>query len=398
MDQVLFEVVAETSTILHNHSKLKERYRMLIEGYNKKLKRHADFGTQADQAEQRRMATKERLQITSDRDLRIVFEGFEDISIRTSIMLLQMSNTRFASVEGVLDEFLRSIEVLQTLVTEPDFFTELYKPKIAEMNTKITEEFKQPLEGEQFEVPTREIHMILVLLRRYLRFFDSNQARISEVYPLTLELGKRLEGLPLSQFLTNKRKGELISVFRRRKDGPIGRSVRVRLLDNIHYVAFMLDPNQAPRKPGPMMPHFIAHLERYATSSDIKNKDYWISEMKLKYSIQVERGYSLRYGIEGRNILGIYRGNPLIWWKFARVAEPDLAAFAAGTLLSSPTFCVVEKSFSAQKRIHPKESNRLSREKLQKLLFCQWNLKLKRKLNAFDKNGFLQSIKQVNNI
>lgn len=273
MDQVLFEVFAETSTILHNHSKLKERYRMLIEGYNKKLKRHADFGTQADQAEQRRMATKERLQITSDRDLRIVFEGFEDISIRTSIMLLQMSNTRFASVEGVLDEFLRSIEVLQTLVTEPDFFTELYKPKIAEMNTKITEEFKQPLEDEQFEVPTREIHMILVLLRRYLRFFDSNQARISEVYPLTLELEKRLEGLPLSQFLTNERKGELISVFRQRKDGPIGRSVRVRLLDSIHYVAFMLDPNQAPRKPGPMMPHFIAHLERYATSSDIENKD-----------------------------------------------------------------------------------------------------------------------------
>lgn len=120
--------------------------------------------------------------------------------------------------------------------------------------------------------------------------------------------------------------------------------------------------------------------------------------MKLKYSIQVERWYSSRYGIEGRNILGIYGGNPLIWCKFAGVAEPDLAEFAAGTLSSSPTFCAVEKSFSAQKRIHAKENNRLTREKLQKILFSQWNLKLKRKLDDFDKDGFLQSIKQGNNI
>jgi len=111
------------------------------------------------------------------------------------------------------------------------------------------------------------VHRVLRLFRRYLRVFDSDESVISDVVPETLKLESDLGKLNLSEFLTEARKSELLSVLRWRENVLLDASVKVRLVEDVHYAAYLLDPNLCSFDVSPFISRLSALARRYAKAN-----------------------------------------------------------------------------------------------------------------------------------
>lgn len=70
------------------------------------------------------------------------------------------------------------------------------------------------------------------MFRRFLSEFDSDDGKESDVLPMTIELGLAMEWVPVT-LLKEQRKEDIIKKLYKPLDGPLSRSIRVRLFDSV---------------------------------------------------------------------------------------------------------------------------------------------------------------------
>ena len=164
----------------------------------------------------------------------------------TAVMLCKPVKTRFASIESTLPAYIRTRLVLLGVVQSQDFCLNLWTATNAAGREKRSQ-FISILESQVFLAKLQDLHRIFSLIRRYLSVFDSDDAKISDVVPKTIALGLELQQIPVTSFLTAERRDEVLAKFRKGQNGPLDASIKVRLLEDIHFAAHLLDPHRCPR-------------------------------------------------------------------------------------------------------------------------------------------------------
>lgn len=325
---------------------------------------------------------------------------------RTAVTLKKPAKTRFASIESTLEAFIRTRPVLRHVVDAPDFYSNLWEAQSLTERAKRVR-FVSTVDSSSFVSQVDGLHKVFRLLRRYLREFHSDDGMISDVLPKTIDVGLALEKVPVTAFLTGERKAEVLQKFYKRRDGPLGNSIRVRLLDDIHFAAHLLDPYRSTKDTGPFLPRFRAFLARYCmhacTTSTERHRDSRelndgneeLREKLLHQFIEISTSWDhQKQDPEKPAIFRDFRSIPLQFWRsyVDRNKYRELVEFAARTLPISPSSCAAERSFSMQDRIRTKSRNRLHTYKVQKLAFTHWNLKLFEN-EALEKESFYQSVR-----
>ena len=166
---------------------------------------------------------------------------------KTALMLQKPSVTRFASISDTLEAFIRTRDVLYQVVGDRQFERQLFHADKPEQQTR-REIYKDLVGILSFLDSVKEIHNVFRLCRRYLRVFDKEKdTSVSDVVPCTESLGEALTKVPSSsEYLTPERLAMIRAVFKKRKDGPIGRSIQARLVEDVHIAAYLLHPTRFP--------------------------------------------------------------------------------------------------------------------------------------------------------
>lgn len=190
----------------------------------------------------------------------IFLEGLSKdfLILHRAIALKKMSVTRFAYAEDVLESFERSVFVLRFIVRSKEFES-LFTCRTLARKQERTEKFVNVIIDDNFLKKVHHALKILRPMRRYLRYFDSDDARIHDDLPLTCELDHTLQQLDVNSFLTIDRNDELIKTFKKRKGETNYRRK--------HYVATMLDPCSGIQNVDPLMAKVIAHARAYCISN-----------------------------------------------------------------------------------------------------------------------------------
>lgn len=260
----------------------------------------------------------------------------------------------------------------------------------------------------------RNMHTVLKSLRpirRLLRVFDSEDCCISEVLPKTNELESILRSLPVSknttsgntdQFFTKEGKDEFIEVFEKRR-GFRGKDVnvlQVTILEDVHYLAHMLDPVNYPQNWGTefMMERLHQHVTKYRQhynhpdhENTFKKQDVAFVTRIVSDYVSTVRDWKDRREELNKVIKEKFNGKLVDFWKQSRVPSA-LREFAMRTLCCSPSAMVVDRSFSIQKLIHNKQRNRFKSPKVAKMMFIKWNMKLMKGFTRFNNLEFLASL------
>ena len=309
-----------------------------------------------------------------------------------AVMLRKPAKTRFASIESTLEAYLRSRGVLLEVVQAPDFFSNLW-PALRTTERGKRAKFISAIESREFLDKVKDVHRVFRLLRRYLRVFDSDDAKISDVVPKTIAVGLELERVPLTAFFTSERKNQVIGKFSRRQNGPLDASIKVRLLEDIHFAAHLVDPHRCPRDVSPFLYRFRSYLMRYCAGAveladetsdgeDSRSRALRSQDLRgiiLEQYMRISGEWNDEKDDAGNDeVFKEFRKMPLVYWKSLafRHEFEELREFAMRTLSVSPSSCAAERSFSMQGRIRTKARNRLDTEKVKKLAFSHWNMKL----------------------
>lgn len=315
----------------------------------------------------------------------------------TAIMLKKPARTRFASIESTLEAYIRTRVVLLGVVQSPDFFRNLWDASKQSERTK-RDKFISTIESRSFLTKVEDLHKVFRLLRRYLRAFDSDDSKISDVVPKTISVGLDLENVPVTPFLTQHRKTEVLTKFYKRRDGPLSGSIKVRLLEDIHFAAHLLDPCHSPRNVRPFIRRFRSFVAWYCAGGQTdSSEDSTSQDLRKKLLVQfVELSgvwTDLKDDAGSNEIFNDFEDMPLLYWtSYVDSAKyGELIEFAQRTLYVSPSPCAAERSFSMQDHIRTKHRNRLHTEKVKKLAFSHCNMKL---LNdqSFSQQGFFRSV------
>ena len=292
-------------------------------------------------------------------------------------MLRKPVKTRFASIEGTLEAFLRCRVVLLGLVQAPDFTRNLWEASNARERGK-REKFISNIESHLFFTKVKEMHNIFRLFRRYLRFFDSDEAKISDVVSKTVALQQDLEKLPLTSFMTSERRADVLGKFERRQNGPINATIKVRLLEDIHFAAHLTDPHRSLRDIDRHINRFRAFLMWYCSGSGTIGDALQLRQNILEQFVKlVEEWNDEKDDAGSENIFKEFEKMPLLYWKSLadRPEYAQLREFAIRTLSVSPSSCPAERSFSLRGRIRTSSRNRMDTAKVKKLAFTHWNMK-----------------------
>ena len=138
----------------------------------------------------------------------------------TAVMLCKPVKTRFASIESTLQAYIRTRLVLLGVVQSQDFCLNLWTATNAAGSEKRSQ-LILILESRGFVAKVQDLHRIFSLIRRYVKVFDSDDAKISDVVPKTIALGVELQRIPATSFLTVERRDEVLAKFRNRQNGPL---------------------------------------------------------------------------------------------------------------------------------------------------------------------------------
>jgi len=76
-----------------------------------------------------------------------------------------------------------------------------------------------------------------------------------------------------------------------------------------------------------------------------------------------------------------YNMDPVLWWQsLFSSSYPELTALAKWALCIAPTTGAAERNWSAFGHIHSKKRNRLLNERVNKLVYIYWNLRIKERI------------------
>lgn len=171
----------------------------------------------------------------------------------------------------------------------------------------------------------------------------------------------------------------MIAKFMRRRDGPISFSIRVRLLEDVHFAAHLFDPLRMPSDASPFYHRLRSHFISYCASSGPHGRTDPEMPAKLIRQYTSLRENWRRMRADDARVFADFRDLPIMAWMTYGKKEmyPELFECAVRTLSISPSSCAAERSFSMQERIRTKSRNRLHSEKVKKLAFAHWNMRLR---------------------
>lgn len=368
MEDVIESVSHIVSTV-HSHKKLKNRLAECVEEFNgllrRGLKRKETDLRQADH-------DPEQMQVLEQNLIKI------RALHRPAIMVEQISETRFASAERMLGSFLRARPALFkvigcTAAEKKDFESNLYRVP-AQRRDSRKRRFVDPLLSPSFLADVAKVHSVVRVFRRYLSLFDADSSQIFKVLLLTMELEKEIERLPIDEY----KKRQVMAVYLRQRDGPVSESTKVLLLQDVYWVAHILDPNSdLSGLPEQVYKEKLRNeITRYCAGKygDIRQRSLKVEQMMGCFEKELSSWEMMK--LSNQDIgLKYYQGKPLQYWNSSPGGDQDFRDFARRVLSCPPSATAVERSFSAFKRIHTRLRNRLKNEKAS-LMYCYWNLRV----------------------
>ena len=213
---------------------------------------------------------------------------------KTALMLHMPSRTRFASLESVLEAFLRTRNIVAYIMGTPEFTKNLCHARSSQDRARRTK-YRDKIESAEFFRQVRDLHNVMRLCRRYLRKFDSDEGPIYGVARETIAFQTKLQSIPLSEFMPAARRAEIMGVFMRRMTGstPAGVNVsknhvsriKVSLLQDVHFSAFLLDPSLTPENDAPYLMRLHRHMCAYALAYSGGNEADFRREMLRQYKL-----------------------------------------------------------------------------------------------------------------
>lgn len=204
------------------------------------------------------------------------------------------------------------------------------------------------------------------------------------------------------------------AAVRKRVKGPTHRSVRVLLLENVHYLAAVLDPKGFDAQAS-FAADNIDRAFQVVTTYFLRSPEVF-SLQQLKQLDDNQRSLMLRNQVTTHTALsgtfapGAYAarrpGSAVVlrellaadwdlwgWWTLFGGSTPELREIGKALAGMTPCTGAVERSFSTQKSIHSLVCNRLAHERVAKLMFVHTNLSL---MGGADSHahelGFLESV------
>ena len=382
----VLEKVSFTSKCVRGKKKLLARFREKMEIFNTRIKTTASIVAQA--------APKESA-------VSFLAAGAYPKLKKTCVMLRKPSRTRFGSHGSTLEAYLRARAVLLEVLACNDFAGPLFGCRIQAEQRKMKEEFQSVIESSDFFCQVQEIHNILYQTRGYLRKFDGEKGRIYDVVPETVQLQLSNHQLPLTEFHIEARRKEVEDFLQIRMSGPTvgnGGRIKINLLQDIHFVAMLLDPSQIPTNDGPFQDRLHRHIYSHANGPDSGASEQLREKLLVQYTEVRFMWTSARSSAEGRRFLYDLRNYPLLWWnRLAGKQEyAELYEFALRTLSASPSSCAAEQSLSMQKRIRTDSRNLITADKVRKLTFCHWNGRLSERSTSFSdpQTNFQRSVQK----
>ena len=376
----VLEKVDGFCTYLHKHRTVKKIFKSVLAEYNKIVyKLNATISKDDGEADESRDCSPNgQTEFSARMKLLNSLEDVNDarsITVKTGIMLKRPSNTRFASNEGVLDSFLRSHNALHGLLQSNRFIAH-FNSKTAEEKERRDRRFCGPIRDHELVRQSRVVLELFELMRKYLRVFDEDAARIWDVAPLTRCLKTSLAQFPITEWYSREKRDSIMFCFRKRRDKPPDSGIKVPLIETIHVVVLMLDPLHAPGNYTPFIPYLKKHAMVFAQGLEECDKENYVRLVTRSYQDQMTLWAANRQTDEGMSHLRVFDGKPIEWWEGGNGKSQVLTEFALRTLSASPTAMAVDRSFSAQKLVHTSIRNRLGEDKVDKLMFCRANLLL----------------------
>jgi len=238
----------------------------------------------------------------------------------------------------------------------------------------------------------------------YVRLFDGESARLSLVLPATRRLESdmaALAGVMRSEEVVCTASADvlasLVDAVRKRVHGPKDNTVRVLLLEDIHYLAAALDPrvfdSQASDVAEDGERAFRAMRTFFIRSPAVFSPDELHTVGDDERMERLRAQFSTYTALSGTSAHGAAAarkpGAPLDvaqvmnsdwdlwgWWSMYGGSTKALCEIGKALAGMVPSSCSVERSFSLQKSIQSLVRNRLTHEKVAQLMFVHTNINL----------------------
>lgn len=236
---------------------------------------------------------------------------------------------------------------------------------------------------------------VLKHVRVYLRLWDADRFDLSTVVSSTTRMyfaiREEVEGLLVGSRRFGKAVGDAVMfAVQTRIYGPVSSSVKVLLLEDIHFLASILSPATKKEHFAELEPRAVKAFSRFlANSSELfpENNEMTNSQRLVALDERVAlfrkellvfiagTNPSLLVGRESCKDVGSPEEFAGFWILYGK-DFPLLQKCAIWVSHLSASSCPAERSFSAQGDTHTLKRNRLLSERVKKLVYCRWNLRL----------------------
>jgi len=238
----------------------------------------------------------------------------------------------------------------------------------------------------------------------YVRLFDGEETRFSLVLPATRHLESEmaaLAGAMRSEEVVCTASTDVLesleAVVRKRVHGPKDSSVRVLLLEDIHYLAAALDPRVFDSQASDVDEHgeraFRAMRTFFIRSPAVFNSDELqtmgdderMERLRVQFSMYAALSGTFAHGAAAARKPGAPLDVAQVmnsdwdlwgWWSMYGGSAKALREIGKALAGMVPSSYSVERSFSLQKPIHSMVRNRLTHEKVAQLMFVHTNIHL----------------------
>lgn len=277
------------------------------------------------------------------------------------------SATRWAGAYLAFQSLLQNQEVLQALSISRE----------ANMKPNL----KKYLMSEETWIHIGNAKKLLAPIANSIAKIESDDSVLSDVLEAFITIKNSISSLEVSDFLTTETKEEILNYCDSR---------RSFCQKPIHLAAYLLDPTYHPYVHNKCVnlnddeyysaTHFISKVADVLSIDNTlvfqnlaeyrARSQFWSNELLWSPIMNMENNSS-----SSRTKL-----HPRDWWLGLCHSKP-LSAVAIRILSNPPSSAASERNWSLFGRTHTKDRNRLTADRLNKLIFVNWNLKF---VNAKD--------------
>ena len=324
---------------------------------------------------------------------------------RTAVAYKSPSTTRFLYNRDLLLTCARNRPALRNLL-ERDNGSEL--PRLVKTRDQAARDaqatFLRAAESTAVARDWATACRVLDPVCAYLRLFDGERSRLSLVLPATrrvqadmtaMESALRSDGM--AGTASPAVFAQLCAAVKKRVSGPSDRSVRVLLLADIHYLAAVLDPkvfdahaddvaNQVERAFRAIRTYFVSSPDVFSAAQLVQlSEDERMLVLREQLTTYTALSGSFQGGTFAARVPGVLVDIEGVmasqwdlwgWWAVYGGSSPQLREIGKALAGMTPSSCPVERSFSLQGSIHSLVRNRLTHDKVAKLMFVYTNMKL----------------------